>query len=54
MVKSLLILLRKSAIDAFKIASKRGIQKTAEITGDLVGNTVANKITSIPKKKPSK
>ena len=38
---------KKSATDAFKIASKKAIQKTAEATGDLVGNTIANKITSI-------
>ena len=38
---------KKSAADAFKIASKRAIQKTAEATGDLVRNTIANKITSI-------
>ena len=38
---------KKSATDAFKIASKRAIQKIAEATGDLVGNTTANKITSI-------
>ena len=42
---------KKSATDAFKIASKRAIQKAAEATGDLVGNTIANKITSISKKK---
>ena len=41
---------KKSVTDAFKIASKRAIQKTAEATGDLVGNTIANKITSISKK----
>ena len=41
---------KKSATDAFKIASKRAIQKAAEATGDLVGNTIANKITSIKKK----
>ena len=29
---------RKSATDAIKTASKRAIQKTAEATGDLVGN----------------
>ena len=40
---------KKSATDAFKIASKRALQKTAEATGDLVGNTIANKITSISK-----
>ena len=38
---------KKSATDAFKIASKRAIQKTAEVTVDLVGNTIENKITSI-------
>ena len=41
---------KKSATDAFKIASKRAIQKTAETTGALVGITIANKITSISKK----
>ena len=45
---------KKSAADAFKIASKRAIQKAAEATGDLVGNTIANKITSISKKKQKK
>ena len=38
---------KKSATDALKIADKRTIQKRAEATGDLVGNTIANKITSI-------
>ena len=33
-----------------KIASKRAIQKTAEATGDLVGNKIADKFTSISKK----
>ena len=37
----------KSATDALQIAGKRAIQKTAEATGGLVGNTIANKITSI-------
>ena len=36
-----------SATDALKIASKRGIQKTAEATGDLVGSKIADKITQI-------
>ena len=40
---------KKSARDALKIASKRAIQKTAEATGDLVGNTIATRITSISK-----
>ena len=41
---------KKCATDAFKIASKRAIQKTVEATGDLVGSTISNKITSISKK----
>ena len=35
---------RKSATDAFETASKRAIQKTAEATGDLVGNKMTNQI----------
>ena len=38
---------KKSATDAFKIPSKRAIQKIADATGDLVGNTIANKIIGI-------
>ena len=37
--------------DAIKIATKRAIQKTAEATGDLVGNKISDKITSASKKK---
>ena len=37
---------KKSTTDAFKIASKRAIQKTAEATGDVIGNEIADKITS--------
>ena len=44
---------KKSAIDAFKVASKRAIQKTSEATGDLVENTIANKIISFSKKPTS-
>ena len=40
---------KKSATDTLKIASKRAIQKTAEATGDLVGNKIADKITSYSK-----
>ena len=39
-----------SATDAIKTASKRAIQKTAEATGDLAGNKIADKITSASKK----
>ena len=42
---------KKSAANAIKTASKRAIQKAAEATGDLVGNKIADKITSNSKKK---
>ena len=42
---------KKSTTDAIKTDSKRAIQKTAEATGDLIGNKIADKITSISKKK---
>ena len=41
---------KKSATDAIKTASKRAIQKTAEATVDLIGNKIADKITSVSKK----
>ena len=41
----------KIGIDAAKTASKRIVQKTAEATGDLIGNKIADKITSLGKKK---
>ena len=44
---------KKSTADAIKTASKRAIQKTAEATGDLIGNKTADKITSLLKKKLS-
>ena len=42
--------LKKSTTDAIKTASKRAIQKTTEVTGDLVGSKIADKITSFSKK----
>ena len=36
---------KRSAINAFKSASKRTIPKTAEATGDLTANKTADKIT---------
>ena len=42
---------KKSTTDAIKTASKRTIQKIAEATGDLIGNKIADKITSVLKKK---
>ena len=41
----------KTGIDAAKTASKRVVQKTAEATGDLNGNKIADKITSVGKSK---
>ena len=38
---------KRSATDALKIAGKRAIQKTAEASGDLAGNLIPDKITSI-------
>ena len=37
--------------DAAKTASARVVQKTAEATGDLIGNKIADKIISIGKSK---
>ena len=42
---------KKSTTDAIKTASKRAIQKAAEATGDLIGNKIADKVTSVSKKK---
>ena len=45
---------KKSTTDSIKTASKREIQKTAEATGDLIGNKIADKITSVSKKSAMK
>ena len=41
---------KKSTTDTIKTASKRAIQKIAEATSDLIGNKIADKITSVSKK----
>ena len=41
---------KKSTTDAIKTAAKRAIQKAAEATCDLIGNRIADKITSVSKK----
>ena len=41
---------KKTTTDAIKTAQKRAIQKTAEATRDLIGNKIADKITSVSKK----
>ena len=38
---------KRSATDALKTYSKGVIQKTVEVTGDLIGNKIADKIISL-------
>ena len=47
--KKLMDTTTKTGIDAAKTSSKRVVRKTAEATGDLIGNEIADKITSIGK-----
>ena len=49
--KKLMDTATKIGIDAAKTASKRVVKKTAEATGDLIGNKKAEKITSLGKTK---
>ena len=49
--KKLMNTATKTGIDAAKTASKGVVQETAEATGDLIGNKIADKITSIGKSK---
>ena len=49
--KKLMDTATKTEKDAAKTASKRVVQKTAEATRDLIGNKIADKITSIGKPK---
>ena len=44
MVKKLMDTATKTRIDAVKTASKRVVQKTAEATGDLIGNKIDDKL----------
>ena len=41
---------KKSTTDAIKTASIRATQKIPEVTGDLIGNKTADKITNVSKK----
>ena len=54
MVKKLMNTATKTGIDVAKTASKRVVQKIAEATGDLIGNKIADTITSIDKPKEKK
>ena len=49
--KKLMDTTAKTGIDAARTTSKRIVQKTAEATGDLIGNKIDDKITSIDKTK---
>ena len=40
---------KQSATGSLKTTSKRVIPKIAEATSDLIGNTIANKITKVSK-----
>ena len=42
---------KKPGLDAAKTASKKVVQKSAEATGDLIGNKIADKITALEKSK---
>ena len=52
--KNLMDTATKTGIDAVKTASQRVVQKTAEATGDLIGNKIADRITSLGKTKRQK
>ena len=49
--KKLMDTATKTEIDVAKTTSKRVVQKTAEATVDLIGNKIADKITSVSKTK---
>ena len=43
---------KQSATDALKTTSRNAVQKTAEATGDLIGNKIANRITKVSGSSP--
>ena len=47
MEKKLMDTPTKTGLNAAKTASKRVVQQTAEATGDLIGNKIADRITSV-------
>ena len=51
MVKNVNGYFNKTGIDAAKTTSKQVVQKTAEATGDVIANEIADKHTSIDKSK---
>ena len=48
--QKLLDIAKKATTNAIKASSKREIQKTAEATDNLIGNKIADKITSVSKR----
>ena len=52
--KKLVDTAKTSATDAIQTPSKRAIQKTAEATGDLIGNKIPDKITRVSQKSTKK
>ena len=52
--QKLLDIAKKSTTNAIKASSKREIQKTAEATDNLIGNKIADKITSVSKRSPAR
>ena len=49
--KELMDTATKTGVDSAKTASKRVVQKTPEDTEDVIGNKIADKITSVGKSK---
>ena len=49
--KKLMDTVTKAKLDAIKTASKQVVLKTAEATGYLIGNEIADKVTSLGKTK---
>ena len=49
--KKLMDTATKTGVNAAKFATKRVVQKTAEVTGGLIGNKIADKITLADKSK---
>ena len=49
--KKLMDTATKAGIDTAKTTSKRVVQNNAAATGDLIGNKIADKITSVGKSK---
>ena len=45
---------KKPTTDAIKTVSKKAIKKIAEATSELIGNKIANKMTSVSKIKSTK